>query len=76
MFPFLSLEASLYNAYTLAKRQQQHTFFLSPFSIVQSALEMQVRDLTTRLEEGVATATKNAKREAAKLQARVHKSTQ
>ena len=30
-----------------------------------------MRDLTTRLEEGVTNAAKNAKREAAKLQARV-----
>ena len=40
-------------------------------NFLQSGLDQQVRDLTTRLEEGLANTTKNAKREAAKLQARV-----
>ena len=38
---------------------------------LQAALDLQVRDLNTRLQEGLANTTKNAKREAAKLQARV-----
>ena len=37
----------------------------------QAALDIQVKDLTTRLEEGLNNSTKVAKREAAKLQARV-----
>ena len=41
----------------------------------QAALDQQVRDLTTRLEEGLTNTTKNAKREAAKLQARVYQLT-
>ncbi len=39
---------------------------------VQSSLEQQVKDLSGRLEEEVTNATKAAKREAAKLQARVY----
>ncbi len=38
---------------------------------MQSSLEQQVKDLSGRLEEEVTNATKAAKREAAKLQAKV-----
>lgn len=38
---------------------------------VQNSLDQQVKELSTRLDEEVANATKAAKRDAAKLQARV-----
>ena len=41
------------------------------YLLPQSALEAQVKELNTRLDEEVANATKAAKREATKLQARV-----
>lgn len=43
---------------------------ISPLSL-QAALDQQVKDLTARLGEEVANATKSAKKEAQKLQARV-----
>lgn len=46
-------------------------FAISPLYPPQAALDTQVRELNTRLEEGLANATKIAKRDAAKLQARV-----
>lgn len=44
---------------------------LSSLEKAKSSLDQQVKDLNSRLDESVANATKNAKREAAKLQARV-----
>lgn len=44
---------------------------LSSLEKAKSALDQQVKDLNSRLDEDVANATKNAKREAGKLQARV-----
>ena len=44
---------------------------LSSLEKAKSTLDQQVKDLNSRLDDEVANATKNAKREAAKLQARV-----
>ena len=44
---------------------------LNSLEKAKSTLDQQVKDLNSRLEEEVANATKSAKREAAKLQARV-----
>ena len=44
---------------------------LSSLEKAKSALDQQVKDLNSQLDEAVANATKNVKREAAKLQARV-----
>ena len=44
---------------------------LSSLEKAKSSLDQQVKDLTSRLDEAVANASKNAKREASKLQSRV-----
>lgn len=47
---------------------------LSSLEKAKSSLDQQVKDLSSRLDEEVANATKAAKREAAKLQVRVSQS--
>ena len=44
---------------------------LNSLEKAKTSLDQQVKDLSSRLDEEVANATKSAKREAAKLQARV-----
>lgn len=65
--PFQSKGFSFHKICTTAVGCYWH--LLRPHS--QAALDFQVKELTTRLEEGVINATKNAKKEAAKLHARV-----